>query len=283
MEQDLSSRLCYSNIDFDITDVFPETWLERKEFSLYKSKPRPCSALFFVCSPIEVSFFEANGDLILGVQKGDVLYIPKGMQYSVSVLGETGTKIDTYTINLTFYDEIHRDFSLLEHPVIAARHQETRMELQLKRLSDAFHQSRETPLGRKPNLARIKGEFFLLLDTISSTALQNDDVYYPIRKGVEAFCDEWNQNEKIEKYAHLSGVSETYFYRCFRKWSGKTPIEYRNMVRLSNAESLLRSTDMQIQKIAQTVGYDDPFYFSRIFMESYGMSPKHYRKQHQQE
>ncbi len=283
MEQDLISRLCYSNIDFDITDVFSETWLERKEFSLYKSKSRPCSALFFVCSPIEVAFFEANGDLILTVQKGDILYIPKGMQYSVSVLGETGTKIDTYTINLTFYDESHREISPIDRPVIAARHQETRMELQLKRLSDAFHQSRETPLGRKPNLARIKGEFFLLLDMINSTALQNDDVYYPIRKGVEVFCDEWNQNEKIEKYAHISGVSETYFYRCFRKWSGKTPIEYRNMVRLSNAESLLRSTDMQIQKIAQTVGYDDPFYFSRIFMESYGISPKHYRKQHQQE
>ena len=105
MEQDLIFRLCYSDMDFDITDVFPETWAERKEFTLYKNKARPCSALFFVCSEIEVSFFNTSGAPTVTVQKGDVLYIPKGTQYYVSVFGETGTKIDTYTINLSFYDE----------------------------------------------------------------------------------------------------------------------------------------------------------------------------------
>jgi AraC-like DNA-binding protein len=86
-----------------------------------------------------------------------------------------------------------------------------------------------------------------------------------------------NKNEKIEKYAQLCSVSETYFYRCFKKWSGSSPIEYRNMLRLANAESLLRCTDMKIKEISKTVGLDDEFYFCRIFSENFGSSPKAYR------
>ena len=100
---------------------------------------------------------------------------------------------------------------------------------------------------------------------------------------MEVFCDEWNQNEKIEKYAKMCGISVTYFYRCFRKWSGISPVEYRNRLRLSNAQSLLRCTDMQIKEIADTVGFEDPFYFCRVFSESFGLSPQAYRKQGRQE
>ena len=89
--------------------------------------------------------------------------------------------------------------------------------------------------------------------------------------------EEFFSNEKMEKYAALCGVSETYFYRCFREWCGKSPVEYRNALRLSNAESMLRHTDMSIGEIAGLVGFDDPFYFSRVFAKHFGCSPKRYR------
>ena len=113
---------------------------------------------------------------------------------------------------------------------------------------------------------------------ISESASQKEDHYYPIRKGIDAFLRDWAQNEKIEKYAEMCGVSVTYFYRCFKKWSGNSPIEYRNALRLSNAESLLRCTDMQIQDISTAVGFDDPFYFCRIFSQKFGEAPQKYRK-----
>ena len=126
-------------------------------------------------------------------------------------------------------------------------------------------------------LSTIRANSFLLLDMISESASQCRDFYYPIRKGVEAFSNEWNLNEKIEKYAEICGMSETYFYRCFRNWSGISPIEYRNTLRLANAESMLRCTDMKINEIATTVGFEDPFYFCKLFSRKYGASPKNYR------
>lgn len=270
------SELCYSDFDFDMIDIFPENWLERKEFSLYKSKARPCSAFFFVCAEIEVSFFQTDGTPEITAHNGDIVFIPQGICYYVRVSGDTGKKIDTYTVNLHFFDERHEEFLLKDRIALLGSLPEGRQERHLKKLCDAFHQERR-------NVARIKGEFFSLLELMDASGSQNDIYCYSIRKGIEALCEDWNKNEKIEKYAQLSGVSVTYFYRCFRKWSGKSPVEYRNMLRLSNAESLLRSTDMRIQNISEAIGFEDPFYFCRLFKEVYGLPPRLYRKHLQSE
>ena len=82
---------------------------------------------------------------------------------------------------------------------------------------------------------------------------------------------------EMVKYAALCGISIAYFYRCFRKWSGKSPVEYRNLLRLSNAEAMLRNSDMRMGEIASLIGFDDPFYFCRVFAKQYGMSPRAYR------
>ncbi|MBQ9773568.1 MAG: helix-turn-helix transcriptional regulator [Clostridia bacterium] len=267
-------ELCYTNVRFEITDVFPERWILRREFSMYKTRPRPHSAFFFVCSEITVTFYPSDGSPAVTAHRGDVVFIPRNILYHVQVSGSAGQKQDTYTVNLHLFDGADEECLVCDRIAILANRLDNLQEAHLKRLSDAFHSAD----GAARNLARVKGEFYLLLDLISASGSRNEDYYYPIRRGAEAFCDEWNKNEKIEKYAQLSGVSVTYFYRCFRNWTGKSPAEYRNGLRLSNAESLLRSTDMQIREIAATVGFEDPFYFCRIFSDAYGASPKLYRK-----
>ena len=268
------SQLCYTDVDFNVIDVFPENWLQRKEFSLYKEKKRPCNALFFVCSDIEISFFLSDGTPVITAKNGDVVYIPKGVCYYVHVSGETGKKTDTYTINLNFYNRQTNEFLLNDSITRLCCLKDNRQEIYLKSLCSAFHRE-------KRNLVKAKGELYTLLDVISFGMTEDKEFYYPIKKGVEVFLEEWNKNEKIEKYASLCGVSVTYFYRCFKKWSKSSPVEYRNNLRLSNAESLLRCTDIKIQEISGMIGFDDPFYFCRLFTVAYGVSPKKYRLMHQ--
>ena len=269
------SELRYKNFNFEIADIFHENWMQRKEFSLYKNTPRPLSALFFVLTDIEVSFI--CSEKITNAKKGDVVFIPEGSRYFVNVFGNTATKIDTYTINFNITDQNGESLLLSDGIEVIANRQDNLFEDRLKNLSDVFYRIEKDADTAKRNYAKIKGRFFLLLDELSESSSQCNDYYYPIRRGIEAFCNEWNKNEKIEKYAQLCSVSETYFYRCFKKWSGSSPIEYRNMLRLANAESLLRCTDMKIKEISEAVGFDDAFYFCRIFSENFGSSPKAYR------
>lgn len=270
-------QIRYENADFEIADIFPESWMQRSEFSLYRDRARPCSALFFVCTDIEVAFHECDGQAV-SARRGDVVFIPQGSCYYVRVSGKTGARIDSYTVNFRLLDGSGEELLLADRISVLTNRQDNLSDLHLKNLFDTFYRAEWVNGAASRNLARIKGEFFLLLDLIAESASQCNDFYYPIRRGVEAFCREWNLNEKIEKYAQLSDVSETYFYRCFRRWSGSSPVEYRNLLRLSNAESMLRCTDMKIGEISETVGFEDPFYFCRIFAQKYGASPQKYRK-----
>jgi len=270
------SETRYTNLDFQIFDILPQNWMHRNEFSLYKDKERPLSALFFIFTDVEVTFFSENTPPLV-VKKGDIVFIPKGMRYSVRLTNKNEFKIDTCTINLNMFDENREEIFFSDNISVLTKRGDNLLDVHLKNLFDVFYRVEKMGEKEAKNISRIKGEFFLILDLISESASQRSDFYYPIRRGVEAFSNEWNLNEKIEKYAEPSGMSETYFYRCFRKWSGISPVEYRNNLRLSNAESLLRCTDMKIGEISESVGFEDPFYFCKLFSEKYGASPRNYR------
>ena len=50
-------------------------------------------------------------------------------------------------------------------------------------------------------------------------------------------------------------------------------------MRLERSRQVLATTDVPIYAVAESVGFVNPFHFSRAFKEEVGMSPSHYRKQ----
>jgi YesN/AraC family two-component response regulator len=57
--------------------------------------------------------------------------------------------------------------------------------------------------------------------------------------------------------------------------------DYLNRLRNQKAKELLLLTDENITEIAAEVGYEDVGYFSRVFREITGCSPRAYRQQAQ--
>jgi len=98
-------------------------------------------------------------------------------------------------------------------------------------------------------------------------------------KDVVSFMDtHYHENPSLEKLAAKTGMAPEYFHRQFRKLFKITPHEYMFKRRVSKARNLLKKTNLQIQEIAIQCGYDNPFYFSRIFTKQLGVSPTEYRK-----
>jgi len=75
------------------------------------------------------------------------------------------------------------------------------------------------------------------------------------------------------------GVSKDYLGRMFHEELGFSIWEYLLRYRVMRARVLLRSTDMSIAEIAERVGFPDAAYFSRIFRQRTGCTPREFRTQ----
>jgi len=76
--------------------------------------------------------------------------------------------------------------------------------------------------------------------------------------------------------AHF-GLNEQYVCRMFHKYSGSTVLQEINHARTMEAVRLLRQADRKVSDIAFELGFEDPYYFTRVFTSLTGMSPKMFR------
>ena len=82
----------------------------------------------------------------------------------------------------------------------------------------------------------------------------------------------------LETIARLVRMSPNYFCEVFKAETGLTFMEYLTRIRMAKAKELLRGTELTISEISERVGYESIHYFSRLFKEREGMSPKEYRE-----
>ncbi len=93
----------------------------------------------------------------------------------------------------------------------------------------------------------------------------------------------WIQNDhaktlSVADLAALLKVSPQYLGRLFVKHFGLSPLQYINRMKLDKAKKLMRETTLSIQEISQANGFENPFYFSRLFHRLERESPTAYRK-----
>ena len=74
-------------------------------------------------------------------------------------------------------------------------------------------------------------------------------------------------------------VTTTHFRRLFKEMTGLPPQQFLIQSRLSKAAELLKSTSDPIKEIAALSGWENVFYFSRLFRQKYYISPLQYRKE----
>jgi AraC family transcriptional regulator, arabinose operon regulatory protein len=81
----------------------------------------------------------------------------------------------------------------------------------------------------------------------------------------------------LKDISEYVGLSSSHFTTLFQKSTGYSPISYLLQLKIQQACHYLDFSDMRITQIALMIGFDDPFYFSRIFTKTMGNSPSEYR------
>ena len=70
------------------------------------------------------------------------------------------------------------------------------------------------------------------------------------------------------------GLSERHLTRCFHQETGLTPITYLNRFRVQQAKELMRAGKTSITEIALDVGFSNSGYFTKVFRDETGLSPR---------
>jgi len=82
---------------------------------------------------------------------------------------------------------------------------------------------------------------------------------------------------QVATLAARANISPSHFFALFKRQIGCAPIDYFIRLRMQHACRLLDETVMSVKEVAATLGYEDPFYFSRIFKSVNQVAPSEYR------
>ena len=245
-----------------------QIWEDGTKWRRYLKYPRFSNGLSFICSNITVDYVLPDGTRISAGQ-GDAVSVGHESHYGV-YFHNGGQDTDLYTVNFLLRDMQGNELRLTQGVQIYKAAATPDCLSAVSELYEACLFS-ESQLKKQAILLR-------LLDALSSFLQRHSEEFHPIRRGASLLMKEWNQNRKIGYYAQVCGISERNFYNLFKNWAGKTPVDYRNEMRTTAAASLLVSTNLSIGEIAFKTGFEDPYYFSRVFKKNMGVSPKVYRK-----
>jgi len=82
---------------------------------------------------------------------------------------------------------------------------------------------------------------------------------------------------RLDELVQMSCVNRSSLCRIFREFYGTSPIDYVLKKRVDESRLLLAETSLEINELAERVGFSSSSYFSRIFRKQTGMSPAEYR------
>jgi AraC-like DNA-binding protein len=99
-----------------------------------------------------------------------------------------------------------------------------------------------------------------------------------LRKAERYIQENFSRKISLEEIAGVSGFSAPYFSTIFKRETGENLSTYLSRLRVEKASALLVSTNLPLNTIANTCGFEDQSWFSKIFKTHTGMSPRRYRK-----
>lgn len=132
---------------------------------------------------------------------------------------------------------------------------------------------------KKPrNLTELVGWLSTLaIKVIDQIEKENEDVN-PIIKRVLSYIEtNYAENMSLKTLSASFNVNTAYLGQMFIKEMGEPFSNYLNEKRINKAKELLRTTDLELNEIAELVGYVNQSYFSNLFKKATGIYPTKYR------
>lgn len=155
-----------------------------------------------------------------------------------------------------FMDSYHRIFELISFPLNSRRYYRLFAETALL-MAHVIKQSRTPTRTRREATERIHEVVLFLQKT-----------------------PEFNGD--LEQLAQMANLSTQHFRLLFKKETGFSPGSYLHRLKARVAATAIMDTRNSVAEVAESLGFEDPFYFSKWFSKWHGMAPSKFRELHLQ-
>ncbi|MBQ7105897.1 MAG: helix-turn-helix transcriptional regulator [Clostridia bacterium] len=258
----------YDN-DYSVTviNALKQYWKTIKRFSCI-GRPKKYNLLVFLdgCS---AEYILKDGRKFIA-DSGSVVYSPANAEYSVRFYDFKDKNSNTIGINFLLYDKEGEPF-VLDNDLKVFNAENSNYKLIFNRMSN-LSEANIVCVGK------IKSLMYDLIFKISE--FYRKDYYNKfsiIEDGINYLESDEEQLLKIDEIAQMCNVSEVYFRKLFKEYSGVSPAKYRTERKIVRAKNYLQQDTMSVAEISDRLGFSDVSYFIKTFKECVGVTPKQYR------
>ena len=132
----------------------------------------------------------------------------------------------------------------------------------------------------------LTGLGMILLDEIVQTSRTRIEVEkkslrdFYMREALNYIEGNYMHDISIEEIADASGLNRSYFSRIFKETFSLSPQRFLLQYRMNKAAELLKYSQLPINAVSSSVGYENQLHFSRAFRNVFNISPSEYRGTH---
>lgn len=130
--------------------------------------------------------------------------------------------------------------------------------------------------GNSTVLTRSAAGYTWLTDWLNDCFAPSAPVTEQVRRFLEAHFSEQLTLDQIAQAVHMSRYALCHHYK---ENCGTTVMEQLRKVRIAKAKQLLQFSAASVEEIGQSCGFESPSYFSKLFRQETGLSPREYRTQ----
>lgn len=217
-----------------------------KDFTFPYKTGKERHSLIFVENG-EINYYFTQNQKSINAIKGSVLFIPKHTPY-----------IATYTQNNTVIKILTFDIVSNELPSI--------FNSPIIKKEAIFSSIYNTLSGKKTNSTTfLASKIYELLYTIEKESAVTPNKYKKIIPALNEIQNFYFQNKKLSYYSDLCGMSESNFRKLFKEYIGKSPVEYRNLIRISQASKMIDTGEYTVGEAAYLAGFNNMSFFYEVY------------------
>lgn len=207
-------------------------------------------------------------DTTITISTGDVLYIPANTEYVIEMAEERGLTV--HFINYSYM--LNKE----NGPCVIHTEDSAKVESHFKTMYDIWKEKKHG--YRYLCTAQLHDLLYYLSLVAATQGLGKPHTDRDIERAANYIHRHFRSNTiEVQELAKMSNMSESNFRKLFKTAYGVSPKQYIMNLQLESASQLLQSRLYSVAEAGERSGFSDTKYFSRVFKQHFGVSPREYQ------